>query len=346
MWMRAVVLAGRKGLFLVGIAAIVALFACKPKTVGDAETTHDVAWLSNDGSPLAVAALGRLADSDKDALAALQKRSSTDVNTYIAAWVAVTRNAAWGTAFLRGGLADPTRADVAATALPRRDPRLVPFVPDLEGAVVRLSAGHRGSVVAGVLASVGPGAHAQVERRLLDAKTRGAMCDGIGLPEASGDAKSLLLAVPPEGRDHASCVDVVITMATTEDVVLDWLAQSAEPGIVGAAAKSSLPCPRLSVIWQKGLAERPVESHSALIVPLQVSLRRCSTALDPVMAELLTKAPRARSCIMLAVDPFATELSDLTLTCRAIRAGTLNGEAARIRERAQDALAHGCRFVK
>ena len=230
--MRTRVVAGARGKALAAalLGALLAVSSCKPKTVGDAEANHDIQWLADDGSPQAVAALGRLADKDPKAVSALEKRATIDVNAYIAAWEAVTRNAPWGTTFLKAALSDPTRADVAATALPRRDPRLIPFVPDLEGAVVRLSAGHRGSVVAGVLASIGPAAHAHVERRLMDPKTRGAMCDGVGLPEASGDAKSLVLAVPAEGRDHASCVDVVLTMAATENVVLDWLAVTRSRG--------------------------------------------------------------------------------------------------------------------
>jgi hypothetical protein len=339
--------ARRSALFaLCAVLAIAAPTACKPKTVGDAEANRDVAWLSDDASAQATAALGRLADSDPRAVAALEKRSSIDVNAYIAAWEAVTREAPWGATFLRTALADPTRSDTAATALPRRDPRLIPFVGDLEGAVVRLSAGHRGSVVAGVLASIGPTAHAHVERRLIDPKTRGAMCDGIGLPEASGDAKSLVLAVPPAGRDHASCVDVVLMMAATENVVLDWLALNAEPGLITATAKGTLPCPRLGVIWTKGLVERPADTHSALAVPLQISLRRCASALDPILADLLEKAPRSRACIMQAIDPYSGELTDLKLTCRTLRGGWVNGESARIRERAQDALSHGCQHVR
>jgi hypothetical protein len=330
---------------LVFLAAF-GLVGCKPKSIGEAEAKRDVAWLTDEGSPQSTAALGRLADTDSRALAALEKRSSIDVNAYIAAWEAVTRGAAWGTAFLRNALSDPTRADVAATALPRRDPRLIPFVADLEGAVVRLSAGHRGSVVAGVLASIGPAAHGHVQRRLIDAKTRGAMCDGIALPEASGDAKSLVLSVPPEGRDHASCIDVVLKMAGTEDVVIDWLAMSAEPGLITATAKSALPCARLSLIWAKGLVERPPESHAALSVPLQLSLRRCASTLDPVIADLLTKAPRSRACIMHAIDPYSGELADLKQTCKALRGGWVNSEAPRVRERAQDALSHGCAFVR
>jgi hypothetical protein len=336
----------RRTLLVVVLAAAAALPSCKPKTVDEAEAKHDVAWLSDEASPQSVAALGRIADKDPKAVAALEKRALIDVNAYIAAWEAVTRGAAWGTTFLKTALADPTRADVAATALPRRDPRLIPFVPDLEGAVVRLSAGRRGSVVAGVLASIGPAAHAHVERRLVDPKTRGAMCDGIALPEASGDAKSLVLAVPPEARDHAACVDFVLTMASTENVVLDWLALSAEPGLITATAKSNLPCARLGVIWSKGLVERPPETHSALTVPLQLSLRRCAAALDPIVSDLLLKAPRSRGCIMQAIDPFAGELTDLRLTCRALRGGWVSGESRRVRERVDDALAHGCAFVK
>jgi hypothetical protein len=331
---------------IVLFASILGLAGCKPSSIHDAEAKRDVPWLVDEASPQAIAALGRLADSDAKALSFLERRAATDVNVYIAAGEATTRGQAWGTTLLRSALADPTRADVAATVMPRRDPRLAPFIPDLEGAVVRLSAGHRGSVVAGVLASAGPLAHAHVERRLVDPKTRGAMCDGIGLPEASGDAKSLVLAVAPAARDHASCVDMVLTMAGTEDVVLDWLALSAEPGLVGAAAKSRLACARLGVIWEKGLVERAPETHGALAVPLQLSLRRCAVALDPIVANLLARAPRSRACIMQAIDAYSTELADLKLTCKALRSGWVSVESPRIRERAQDALSHGCRFAK
>jgi len=322
------------------------LFACKPKTVGSAEAKKDVPWLAEQGTPDAVAALGRLADTDARALSALDARAPTDINVYIAAWEAVIRNAPWGSSFLRSALGDPTRAELAATALPRRDARLIPFTSDIEGAVQRLAAGSRGAVLAGILASIGPQAHAAVQRRLMDPKTRGAMCDGIALPEASGDAKSLLLAVPPEGRDHASCVTTLLTMAATEDVVIDWLATGAESGLLTATAKSSLACPRVAVIWKKALSDRPAETHAALSVPLQRSLTRCSTALDPVLAELLTKAPRARAAIIQAIDPFSNDLVDLKETCNALRAGHANGEHPRIRERARDALAHGCAFTR
>ena len=328
-----------------GLALVLLVVACKAKTVGDAEAAGDVAYLQENGSPEAVAALGRLADKDARALPALQARP-TDVNTYIAAWGAVTRNAAWGIPFLRAALADPTRADMVATALPRRDPRLVPLVPDLENAIVRLAASSRASFVAGVLASIGPSAHQAVERRLVDAKTRGAMCNGIGLPEASGDAKSTLLAVPPEGRDDPACVQDVVSMATTEDAVLGWVATAAEPGLLTALAKSNLPCPRLATVWSKGLAERPPETHAALTVPLQTSIRRCASVLDPVLADLLEKAPGSRAVIVQAIEPNGGELADLKRTCGAFGRPFMRAENARTRERAGDALSQGCRFAK
>lgn len=324
---------------------LAAATGCKPMSVQDAEAKGDIQWLGEKGTPEAVAALGRLADKDARALSALSA-GHQDVNAHIAAWGSVTRSSAWGAPFLRVALGDPARADIAASALPRRDPRLVPFVADLEGAVVSLAAGHRGSVVAGVLASIGPAAHAAVERRLVDPKTRGAMCDGISLPEASGDAKSTLLAVTSEARDHASCVANVLAMASTDDAVLGWLATVAEPGLLSATAKSDLSCPRVVMVWSKALTERPPETHGALAVPLQHSLRRCSQALDPVLASLLAKAPTSRSCIVNAIDPFGGELAQLKSTCAAMAKGYMNAESARVRERASDAVSHGCRFAR
>lgn len=320
--------------------------ACGPKSVLEAEAKRDVKWLADNPSGDAIAALGRLADSEPRALTALQARADSDVNVYIAAWSAVTRNADWGTTFFRSSLGDPSRAELASSAMPRKDPRLVTFISDLEGAVVRLAAGQRGSVIAGILASIGPQAHSTVERRLVDPKTRGVMCDGIVLPEASGDAKSTLLAVPAEARDNPSCVSAVINMAGTEDVVLGWLATGAEVGLLGVAAKSTIPCPRLAALWQKALAERGPESQTAMAVPLQRSISRCNTVLDPVLAELLAKAPRARPTIVQALDPYGTELHGMKETCAALRQGYARRERAIVRERANDAVNRACTFAR
>lgn len=333
---------------VLGMLAAVALAfaACKPASVTEAEAKRDVDWLAESPSPDAIAALGRLADTDARALKVLEGRAGSDVNTYIAAWSAVVRNAAWGTTFIRSALTDPTRAEMAASALPRRDPRLIPFANDLEAAVVRMAAGRKSGVIAGVLASIGPQAHAAVDRRLVDPKTRKAMCDGIALPEASGDARSLVLAVAPGSRDDPSCVALIIDMAANEDAVLGWLAANAEPGLLTATVKSNLACPRLATVWQKALTSRPPEAHPALAVPLQMSVKRCTSALDPVLGDLLAKNPRARATIIKAIDPFGGDLNGMTETCKALRAGHANGESPQIRERGRDAVTNGCKYTK
>jgi hypothetical protein len=324
---------------------LLAATACGPKSAAEAEAKKDIKWLTENPSSASIAALGRLADTDERALKALESRADADVNVYIAAWSAVTRNAAWGTPFLKRALGDPARAELAASALPRRDQRLGPFVPELEAAMVRLAAGTRGSTIAGIVASIGPSAHAAVERRLIHPQTRGFMCDGIALPEASGDAKSTLLAVPPEARDHPSCVNAVVEMAATEDVVSNWIATGAELGLLGAAAKSAtLPCHRLAAMWKKALTER--QPDAAMHVPLQRSISRCSTQLDPVLAELLAKAPRARAPIIQAIDPFGVDLQTMNETCAALRQGYANGESAVVRERARDAVNRSCAFAR
>jgi hypothetical protein len=191
---------------------------------------------------------------------------------------------------------------------------------------------------------VGPQAHSVVERRLIDPKTRGAMCSGIALPDSSADAKSTLLAVPPEGRDNPSCVNTVMDMAATEDPVVSWIATGGEPGLLSAAARSTLPCPRLAAIWKKALTERSVDA--ALIVPLKLSIGRCGQAMDPVLAELLAKAPRARPPIVQAIDPYGTELAGMKETCTSLKQGNARGESPTIRERANDAVLHGCAFAR
>lgn len=320
--------------------------ACKKqKTVAEAESQNDIEWLTANPNGDSIAALGRLADREPRAVAVLEARANDDLNVHIAAWSAVTRKAAWGTTFVKSSLANPVRAEMAASALPRSDPRLLPFLADLENAIVRLSAGKRGVVIAGILASVNTEARSAVERRLLDPKTRGVMCHGIGLPEASAESKSVLLTVPAEARDHPACVSTVIALAADEQIVLDWISTSAEPGFLGAAAQSDLPCPRLASIWEKALSERNPESHSALTVSLTRSIERCPAPMDPVLGELLAKSPRARSAIVQAIDPYGTELPSLKETCTALARGYANGEGARVRARAREALNRGCAHV-
>lgn len=322
------------------------LAACGPSTVSEAEQRGNVDFLEKAGTSDAVAALGRLADTNKSAQAAIERRSAFDVNAMLAAWHAHGRGAAWGTTLLKGALVDPQRAEIAAQSMTRRDPNLVPFVPELEQGVTRLSGGSRGGTVAAVLASVGPPAHGAVERRLMDAKTRGAMCDGMSVPDASNDAKSTLLAVPIQGRDHQSCVNVVMSLAATDDAVLGWLGVNAEPGLLNAAGKGTLPCPRMMIAWKRALLERPPETFAALTVPLSIAIKRCSSAFDPMIAEVLNGAPSSRATVVMAIDPFGSETTEMPLTCKVLGPIARSGESARVRERAEDATTHACLNVK
>src|SRR5262249_52683849 len=162
----------------------------------------DVKWLEDNGSPEAVAALGRLADKDTKAANWMESHAGMDPGVYIAAWEATERGASWGPSTLKTALAAPARADVAASGLKPQSPKLVQFIPDLEGAVTRVE-GTRSSTVANVLASIGAAASQTIENRLKDPKTRGAMCRGIGGADSSAESRAILLKVTPESRDDA-----------------------------------------------------------------------------------------------------------------------------------------------
>jgi hypothetical protein len=318
--------------------------ACRPKTVGEAETRGDVAWLEQNGSPEAVAALGRLADTDPKALAALQARTPFEVQPFRAAWAAVVRGAPWGGAMLRGGLGDPRRADAAASAMQRHEAHLGAFLTDLEAALVRLSGSPENANVAGTLASMGPYARASIERRLIDPSTRGAMCRGIASGGADADARATLTDVPEAARDDASCVDAVVRVASDDDRVLTWMAERGEPGILGWAGKSdALPCAQLHVAWARALASRPPTSYKALTVPLAYATKRCPGEMDGVLADAIIRLPPARETVVRAIDPFETYGDALRATCAALPTLAGSRESALVRERASDALGHACK---
>jgi len=320
---------------------------CAPKTVGDAEQKGDVAWLEADGSGEAIAALGRLADKDPRAVQVIDARAGTDVNAYIAAWAATLRDAPWGVPTLRTGLGNPLRAEETASVMTRKDPHLAAFVPDLEGALVRLAASKRTTAIAAVLASVGPAADATLARRLEDSSTRGALCRGIGAPDASPSSRRVLMQVPATARDDESCIEAALITASQDDAARDWLASSAEPGLLGAAgAREAFPCARLVGVWAKAFVSRPGQAVSALTVPLHSAIARCGRALDPVLAPALTPAPSVYELIIGAMDPFATELQDLPLTCAALRPVYARKGNAFTRERSRAAVSHGCLFAK
>jgi len=327
--------------------ALFALSSCRPATIAEAEAKHDIRWLDENGTPDAIAAIGRLADADEKAVAALDARSSFDPQSFVAAWAAVSRGAPWGAAAIKRGLADPKRSDLAASALGRGDPRLVPFVGDLDAALVRLSASAQNLNVASALASVGPAAQDSMQRRLADAATRGAMCRGIASKASSSEARRVLLAVPEAARDAPSCVDAVVRVAADDEAALVWLATRGEPGLLGAAGSSgAFPCTRLHVVWTKALTSRPPETYPALTVPLGYAVKRCAAELDGVLADAIVHLPATREVVIQAIDPFGAYGGALQATCAALPAVAAGRrDSAIVRERAEDALNQACKAM-
>ena len=245
---------------------------------------------------------------------------------------------------LRVGLADPRRADLAASAVGKHDARLVAFVSDLEQALVRLSATLQNFNVSSALASIGAPARDAVVRRLLDASTRGAMCRGITSKDADADARKALIAAAEVGRDSPTCVDAVVTIAAEDDTALAWLAEQGEPGLLGAASKEEqLPCARLHVAWTKALTTRPVETYSALTVPLGYAVKRCTPEMDGVLADAIAHLPATHALVVEAIDPFMGYGNALRATCAALPMIAGGRDRAVVRERANDALNHACK---
>lgn len=324
--------------------AMLAMLACTPSSIEDAEKKGDVAWLDQNGTPDAISALGRLADHNQRAQKALETRSAFDVQAFRAAWDAVVRGAPWGTAMLRGALADPKRAELAAGGMARHDPRLAAFAGDLEQALARLSATLQNFNVSSALASIGPAAHSAIVRRLEDSSTRGAMCRGIASKDADADARAAFLAAPESARDAPSCVEAVVTLAAADDATLDWLGETGEPGLLGAAGKEeALPCARLHVAWTKALPKRPPEVYSALTVPLGYAVKRCPAEMDGVVADAIVHFPATHAFVVEAIDPFDGYGNALRATCASLPTVAAGRDAAVVRERAADALNHACK---
>ena len=323
---------------------VVALPACRPSTIVEAEHKGDVTWLDENGTPDAVAALGRLADSKPKAIAALEGRSTFDVHAFGAAWAAVLRGAAWGPKMLRDGLADPARADLAASAMGKHDAHVVAYVPDLEAALQRLSASMQNFNLSSTLASVGPPARDAITRRLADASTRGAMCRGIASKDADPDARKVLLAAPLTSRDANACVDGVVHIASEDDSTLSWLADQGEPGLLGAASKAeTIPCPKLHVLWARVLSTRSADVYSALTVPLGYAVKRCTADMDGVLADSIVHLPATHAVVVQAIDPFTGYGKALKATCAALPEVAGGKDSALIRERASDAINHACK---
>jgi hypothetical protein len=328
------------------LALLLATPSCRPSTVAEAEAKRDIPWLDGDGTTDAIAALGRLADTDPKAVEALEARSSFDGEAFVAAWAAVVRGAPWGTDAIRQGLGDPKRADRAATAMSGADPRVLAFLPDLEAALVRLSASEKNLNLSTLIASIGAPAHDLVVRRLVDASTRGAMCRGIASGRAAADARRALIDVPVSARDAPSCVNAVVHVAADDDAALAWMALRAEPGLLGAAGNGAeLSCARLHVAWSKALAARPAEVYSALTVPLGYAVKRCPAEMDGVLADAIAHLPLTREVVVQAIDPFGAYEGALRATCAALPSVADGRDPPIVRERASDAINHACKAL-
>jgi hypothetical protein len=320
------------------------IVACKPTTVAEAEAKGDVAWLDTEGSPSAIEAIGRVADKSPEAAAVLAGRAKYDVTAYIAAWGGVKRGAKWASDLLHAGLQDPGRAEEAASAVDGRDPLIEPFVPDVEASMSRLGATGATSTLAAVLAAAGPPAHDAVVRRLADKVTRGAMCGGIAVGTGSTDARAVLRGAPATSRDDQACVGAVTTLAATDDVTMRWLAQVAEPGLLGAASKlPTLDCPRLQRVWTDALAVRGPSQAGALVVALSSAAKRCPAVMDGVLADAIKTKPDALPAVVGAIDPFSPDDMSLRATCTALPFVAQTRASPIVKERAADAIAHGCK---
>src|SRR5438067_1228944 len=121
------------------LLAVISQAGCSPRSVAEAESKGNVAWLEQQGTSEAILALGRLADKDPKALAIIQGRAAIDPQVYSAAWEATARDAEWGAPILKEALGDPTRAELAAARMNARDAHVAGFAKELEDALVRLS---------------------------------------------------------------------------------------------------------------------------------------------------------------------------------------------------------------
>jgi hypothetical protein len=322
---------------------LVALANCEPKTIPAAESRDDVAWLDRNGTPAAIAALGRLADNDAKARAALEGRSAYDVAVFEAAWSALLRGAPWGDAMLREALTDPKRADLAASGMRLGDPHLATFAEALERALVLLATSPRNVDVSAALVSIGPAARAAIDRRLLDAATRGPMCAGMTSIRSTPSAREALINARQEARDDPECVRAVVEVAARDTATLAWLAERAEPGmLVAASSAKAIPCPLLSVIWTRALGARRADTYHALTVPLAGALKRCTLDMDSVVASAILRMPTTRTFVVEAIDPWTDYGGLLPATCAALPLVAAGTDLAATRERAEDAVRHAC----
>lgn len=306
------------------VVALCTLFACTPSNVAEAEKKHDVGWLANNGSPEAIAALGRVADDDKRAQEELEKLSQPGARSldggagtfdvYLAVWNGAERKAPWAVDLTKRTLADPNRMNDMANAIKRGSPEVSAFVAELDEALGR---GCDMSCGAALASATGPAASSAIEKRLADAKTRNAMCSGIGSTESSKDARAVFMRAPESSRDALACPGAAARIAAQDDTALDWLAKRAEPGLLRAAGQDAVPCDRLARLWTTVFASRDHAVYGALSVPLTEAVKRCPKTLDAAVAGALGSDTDAQTLAIAAMN--ATNAHDLPTSCGAVQ---------------------------
>jgi len=307
--------------------ACLALLGCTPSSVADAEKRGNVSWLERDGSPSAVAALGRLADEDKSAQAALESIASHaengktaqggagELDVYLAVWAGVERNQSWALGMIKKGLANAARMNDVASAMKRGSPQIATFLPELDAAMQngceRCSA---------VLASAsGPAVTAIIKARLLDPKTRDTMCIGLGSDESSKDARGVFVRVGMAARDALSCTNAAARMAAHDDEVLGWLGGSAEPGILRAAGESdAMTCDRVARLWSLAISTRSHADYPALAIPLASAVKRCPKELDATLAVALAAGADSQTLAATSIDPEDVTAAKMPKTCASV----------------------------
>ncbi|MBX3206208.1 MAG: hypothetical protein KF764_14145 [Labilithrix sp.] len=290
----------------------IALVACAPASVAEAEAQKDVSWLDKNESRAAMEALGRLADHEPKAVAALAKRRGNQ-DVYHAAWQAHTRGVAWGDDVLRAALSSPAELPLAVAELPPRDPRLEGFAGDLEMGITSARTEH-GAAAVSLLASLGPSSQPHLLRLLERPATREATCAGLASPHVTPDSRLALTLAPPDARTSPTCQKTLFLHAAADTKVLDWLGNAGEPALVTAAVET-LECPKLAHLWERVFAS-PREALTDLEPALIASMGRCSSALDPVIARALPSVRRARASILHALEAEAAHAEQLEATCK------------------------------
>ena len=96
-------------------------------------------------------------------------------------------------------------------------------------------------------------------------------------------------------------------------------------------------------MWADALANRPAPQYGALTVPLGAAVKRCPQTMDGVLADALRAKPESHAAVVGALDPFSGDDAQLAATCAALPLVQRGRASAIIRERASDALAHGCK---